>query len=119
MAMVRYADLLRPALELLTHTAPELLDEACFDPDKMDELAFDPRAHEHFHPINKRPNVLFGEWDPHTIDNRGYFRRFVLRQMTLDTLLTWLNPPAGAAPSLVAPVFRHRRPAQELPGFSF
>ena len=41
----------------------ELLDEACFDPDRMDELGFDPRAHDHFHPVNKRPNVLFGEWD--------------------------------------------------------
>ncbi len=92
-----YADLIRPALELLLHTEPILLEEACFDPEKMDELAFDPRAHDHFHPINKRPNVLFGEWDPQTIDNRGYFRRFVLRQMTLDTLLTWVDPPEGAA----------------------
>ncbi|HEY2911083.1 MAG TPA: hypothetical protein VGI99_12600, partial [Gemmataceae bacterium] len=92
-----YADLIRPALELLLHTEPILLEEACFDPGKMDELAFDPRAHDHFHPINKRPNVLFGDWDPHTIDNRGYFRRFVLRQMTLDTLLTWVDPPEGTA----------------------
>ncbi|MFO0798856.1 MAG: hypothetical protein U0804_15395 [Gemmataceae bacterium] len=93
----RYADLIRPALELLAQTAPELLDEACFDPERMDELAFDPRAHDHFHPINKRPNVLFGEWDPHTIDAKGFYRRFVLRQMTLDTLLTWVHPPAGVA----------------------
>ena len=64
-------------------------------PDHLDELAFDPRAHDHFHPVNKRPNVLFGEWDPHTIDNRGYYRRFVLRQMTLDTLLTWVDPATG------------------------
>jgi hypothetical protein len=91
----KYADLVRPALELLTHTEPILLEEACFDPEKMDELAIDPRAHDHFHPVNKRPNVLFGEWDPHTIDHRGYFRRFVLRQMTLDTLLTWVDPPEG------------------------
>ncbi|MCI0702174.1 MAG: hypothetical protein L0241_13910, partial [Planctomycetia bacterium] len=87
-----YADLVRPALDLLAKTEPALLDEASFDPSKLDELAFDPRAHDHFHPVNKRPNVLFGEWDPHTIDNSGYFRRFVLRQMTLDTLLTWVAP---------------------------
>ncbi|MBY0457463.1 MAG: hypothetical protein K2V38_09020, partial [Gemmataceae bacterium] len=87
-----YADLVRPALKLLEETDPTLLDEASFDPKKLDELAFDPRAHDHFHPVNKRPNVLFGEWDPHTIDNAGFFRRFVLRQMTLDTLLTWVNP---------------------------
>jgi hypothetical protein len=91
----RYADLVRPALELLAKTDPILLEEASFIPDHMDELAFDPRAHDHFHPVNKRPNVLFGEWDPHTIDNRGFYRRFVLRQMTLDTLLTWVDPTAG------------------------
>ncbi len=87
-----YADIVRPALKLLGETAPALLEEASFDPAKLDELAYDPRAHDHFHPVNKRPNVLFGEWDPHTIDNSGYFRRFVLRQMTLDTLLTWVAP---------------------------
>ena len=87
-----YADILRPAMKLLAETEPTLLEEASFDPAKLDELAFDPRAHDHFHPVNKRPNVLFGEWDPHTIDNSGYFRRFVLRQMTLDTLLTWVAP---------------------------
>ena len=87
-----YADIIRPAMKLLAETEPTLLEEASFDPAKLDELAFDPRAHDHFHPVNKRPNVLFGEWDPHTIDNSGYFRRFVLRQMTLDTLLTWVAP---------------------------
>ncbi len=91
----RYADLVRPALDLLTKTDRGLLDDACFDPDKLDELAFDPRAHDHFHPINKRPNVLFGEWDPQTIDGRGFYRRFVLREATLQTLLTWYAPPAG------------------------
>ena len=87
-----YADIVRPALKLLEDTEPALLEEASFDPAKLDELAFDPRAHDHFHPVNKRPNVLFGEWDPHTIDNTGHYRRFVLRQMTLDTLLTWVYP---------------------------
>lgn len=87
-----YADIVTPALRLLNETQPTLLEEASFDPTKLDELAFDPRAHDHFHPVNKRPNVLFGEWDPHTIDNAGHYRRFVLRQMTLDTLLTWVAP---------------------------
>jgi hypothetical protein len=91
----KYADLIRPALELLSKTDPVLLDESSFTSDHLDELAFDPRAHDHFHPVNKRPNVLFGEWDPHTIDGRGYYRRFVLRQMTLDTLLTWVEPDTG------------------------
>jgi hypothetical protein len=91
----RYADIIRPALELLAKTDAVLLDEASYTPDHLDELAYDPRAHDHFHPVNKRPNVLFGEWDPHTIDGRGFYRRFVLRQMTLDTLLTWVDPTIG------------------------
>lgn len=99
----RFADLVRPALDLLARIDAALLEEACFDLNKLDELAYDPRAHDHFHPVNKRPNVLFGEWDSHTIDNRGYYRRFVLRQATLDTLLAWiagppnLDRPAGEA----------------------
>jgi hypothetical protein len=87
-----FADIVRPAIKLLEDTDPLLLEEASFDPKKLDELSYDPRAHDHFHPINKRPNVLFGEWDPHTIDNGGYYRRFVLRQMTIDTLLSWVAP---------------------------
>lgn len=87
-----FADVVRPAIKLLEDTDPVLLEEASFDPNKLDELGYDPRAHDHFHPINKRPNVLFGEWDPHTIDGAGYYRRFVLRQMTLDTLLAWVGP---------------------------
>ena len=84
-----YYDLVSLGLQLLTQTDSELLEEACFDPAKMDELTVDPRATDHFHPVNKRPNVLFGEWDPHKIDNQGYYRRFVVRQGTLDALWKW------------------------------
>ena len=85
----RYADLVRPTLELLANTDRDKLAAASFDLDRMDELAVDPRAVDHFHPVNKRPSVLFGEWDPHRIDGQGFFRRFVLRQPTLDALLAW------------------------------
>jgi hypothetical protein len=90
-----YFDVVRMALDLLTHTDRSLLEEACFDPDKMDELAVDPRATDHFHPVNKRPNVLFGEWDPHKIDDNGYYRRFVVRQGTLDALVRWSYQGTG------------------------
>src|SRR5579883_2451581 len=95
----RYADLIRPALELIAQTDPALREEACLDPDRLDELSLDPRAADHFHPVNKRPNVLFGEWDPHRIDSRGYYRRFVLRQPTLDALLTWIGEGPAGEPS--------------------
>jgi len=85
-----YADIIRPALDLLEKTDPGLLDDASFDPARLEEIALDPRAIDHFHPVNKRPSVLFGEWDPHRIDGRGYYTRFVLRQSTLDALLRWI-----------------------------
>ncbi len=91
-----YHDVVRLGLELLQKTDGDLLEEACYDFEKMDELAVDPRATDHFHPVNKRPNVLFGEWDPHKIDGRGFYRRFVVRQGTLDALVRWsLAGPAS------------------------
>ena len=86
-----YADVIRPALELLEATSPNLLDEASFDLARLEEIALDPRAIDHFHPVNKRPSVLFGEWDPHRIDGKGFYGRFVLRQSTLDALLRWVH----------------------------
>lgn len=94
-----YADLIRPALDLLEKTDRDQLEEAAFDPSRLEELALDPRAVDHFHPVNKRPSVLFGEWDPHRIDGRGYFRRFVLRQPTLDALVLWAYPSGGGRPA--------------------
>lgn len=92
----RYAEILRPALDLLARIDKNLLRQASYDSEKMEELALDPRAVDHFHPISKRPSMLFGEWDPHRIDGSGYFRRFVLRQPTLDALVRWsLGEPDG------------------------
>ena len=51
-------------------------------------MSLDPRAYEFDHPASKRPNHHFGQWDPHHVDNRGYYRRFVLQQITLDALLS-------------------------------
>jgi hypothetical protein len=84
----QYHDLIRKTLEILQSTDPALLDRAWFDPGLLDELALDPRAHDFDHPVNRRPNYHFGGWDPNHIDNRGQYRRFVLRQVTLDALLT-------------------------------
>ncbi|HEV3146435.1 MAG TPA: hypothetical protein VGZ47_21285 [Gemmataceae bacterium] len=91
----RYHDLVQQGLELLRNTDPDLRAEAQFDPELLDELAFDPRAYDHGHPVNRRPNYLFGEWDPHWIDNRGRYRRFVVRQNTLDAMLSRLQGASG------------------------
>jgi hypothetical protein len=75
------------ALKLLNETDDDLLRRAYYSSDQLDELAIDPRAYDFDHPANKRPNYHFGQWDPHKIDNKGRFRRFVVQQVTLDALM--------------------------------
>ena len=85
-ALGRYQLLITKTLEILQATEPSILADACFDPDLLDELALDPRGYDFDHPADKRPNYCFGEWDPHHIDNSGNYRRFIVRQITLDGL---------------------------------
>jgi hypothetical protein len=89
----RYHDLVARALGILRDTDSALLGDAFFDPELLDELAFDPRAYDFDHPVNKRPNYHFGQWDPHHVDNQGRYRRFVVQQVTLDVLLERLEQP--------------------------
>ncbi|MBI1310900.1 hypothetical protein GC176_06290 [bacterium] len=79
------------ALELMAVVPSEVLGGAYFDLDRLDELALDVRAYDHDHPAFKRTNYLFGEWDPHLIDNSGYYRRFVVRKIILDALVDWVD----------------------------
>jgi len=88
-----YHEIIHETLDLLKRTDPELLDEAYFEYDLLDELALDPRAYDFGHPVNRRPNYQFGEWDPHFIDNQGRYRRFVIRQVTLDALMDRVHRP--------------------------
>ena len=83
----RYHDIIKPTLEMLRGTDEDLLRVAYFEPEALIELAFDPRAYDFDHPVNRRPNYHFGEWDPHNIDNRGNYRRFVVRQVALEALI--------------------------------
>jgi hypothetical protein len=93
----RYKEVVEIALRLLAETGEEILREAHFDLDQMDELAFDPRAYDFDHPVNKRPNYHFGQWDPNLIDNRGYYRRYVAQQVTLDALMSRIENCADEA----------------------
>ncbi|MFO0895844.1 MAG: hypothetical protein U0836_00325 [Pirellulales bacterium] len=94
-----YEAIISGAIDILRGAPAELLHEASFDLDRLDELALDPRAYDFEHPVNKRPNHQFGEWDPHSVDQRGYYRRFVLREPLLAALARWVNaaPPAERA----------------------
>jgi len=82
-----YCEIISKALEILRNTSPDILRDAQFDPNNLDELALDARAYDFDHPVNKRPNYYFGQWDPHLIDQSGLYRRFVLQQVTVDALL--------------------------------
>ncbi len=86
--MGRYEKILRLAIEILQQTNQDILDRAWFDWERLDEIAIDPRAYDFEHPVNRRPNYHFGQWDPRQISPAGYYHRFVLQQITLDALLT-------------------------------
>jgi hypothetical protein len=96
----RYQAVIGKALEILSDTDADLLNAAHLDLDLLDELAMDMRAYDHGHPVNRRPNYVFGEWDPHHIDNKGHYRRYVARQITLDGLLSRLEQSSSLSSSL-------------------
>lgn len=92
-----YSELIERTLKILRETPTDILREASFDPDNLRELALDPRAFDFDHPVNRRPNYLFGTWDDRLIDGDGYFRRFVLQQTTLDAISSRLVEPEAVA----------------------
>jgi len=93
-AVGRYRELVERALAILEETDPAVLFQAWFEPAQLDELALDPRAYDFDHPVNKRPNYLFGQWDMHCLDNSGRCRRFVVQQAALDAMLARIEERA-------------------------
>ena len=89
--------LLGATLDFLKRLPDELTEPAHFSLGRMDELCLDVRAHDHLHPVNKRTNYMFGEWDPELIDTKGFYRRFVIRRIILDSLLDWLETDNGTS----------------------
>lgn len=83
----RYRELVLRALQILQDTDRHLLWTAQFDLDHLRELAIDPRALDFDHPVNRRPNHHFGQWDENSVDNQGYYSRFIVHQITLDAML--------------------------------
>ena len=84
----KYEQVIARTLEILRATPADLLADAWFDPALLEELALDPRAYDFDHPVNKRPNYHFGQWDPNHIDGKGFYRRFVLQPLALDSLMS-------------------------------
>ena len=86
-AVGRYHDLVSRALAILEGIDPTLQYDSMFELALLEELAVDPRAYDFDHPVNKRPNYLFGQWDLSKLDNAGRCRRFVLQQVSLDAMM--------------------------------
>ena len=82
-----YQDLIEIAIGIFKQTNPFIMREAFFSLDRLNEIAIDPRSFDFDHPINKRPNHHFGQWDAHNIGEDGFFHRFIIHQVTLDSLL--------------------------------
>ena len=98
-AVNRHSEVIECAIRLLHETDPQILQVAQFDPSLLDELALDPRSFDFDHPVNKRPNHHFGQWDEHHIDSEGRYRRFVIHQVTLDALTARIDDgSAGELP---------------------
>ena len=85
-----YHDLVERTIAFLRETPAEILRDSHFDLERLEELAIDVRAHDHTHPVTKRTNYTFGEWDPHRIDTKGFYSRFIVRKIVLDSLLFWM-----------------------------
>lgn len=100
-AVGRYRAVIEQALAILAKADADVLESAYFDLSLLDELALDPRAYDFDHPVNKRPNYQFGQWDPHQIDSRGRYRRFVLEEVSLDALVERTLAPGDLAPDEV------------------
>lgn len=90
-----YHDIVVRTIEALRATDASILRAASLDPDRMVELACDTRAYDFDHPVHRRANYIFGQWDPDHIDLDGYYDRFVIRQVTLDALLARVGEDAG------------------------
>ena len=87
----KYESIVKQALMILQTTDPQILRESCLDPEKIKELVLDSRAYDFDHPVNRKPNYHFGLWDPNSIDNDGYYCRFVVHQVTLEGILRRLD----------------------------
>ena len=87
-AFGQYESVISLAIDILRDTSPAILRDASFMPEKLRELAVDPRAYDFDHPVHRRLNYSFGTWDERSMDQDGYFRRFVVHRATLDAIMS-------------------------------
>lgn len=84
-------ELIEQTIEFLESMPSHILTDAHFHLDQLEELSVDIRAHDHTHPANKRANYMFGEWDPHQINVKGRYSRFIIRRIILEAMFSWME----------------------------
>ncbi len=82
-----FRKIVKIAIQTISETDPDILRAAGFSLDRLKVLALDPRSFDFDHPINRRPNHHFGEWDENLITKDGFFSRFVVNEITLSSLI--------------------------------
>ncbi len=78
-------------MEILLKLPEDLRIQVDLELDQLEELAFDPRAIDFHHPIQHRPSHIYGTWDPHRLDLKGRYTRYVAQQIVLDLLAQWVK----------------------------
>ncbi|GAB6184834.1 hypothetical protein JCM17478_03360 [Thermopirellula anaerolimosa] len=95
-AFGRYHALVERAVQILDNTDVALRERFYFQLENLEEIALDPRGLDQEHPASFRPNYQFGLWDPHSLNERGCYRRLILHDLPLEIALRWAtrpNPP--------------------------
>ncbi|MFO0976062.1 MAG: hypothetical protein U0996_06660 [Planctomycetaceae bacterium] len=92
-----FASIITATIAFMKSLPEDLIACSHFSLDRLSELALDVRSHDHLHPVNKRTNYVFGEWDPEEIDTKGFYRRFVIRRLILDSLMDWVRSDGNGA----------------------
>lgn len=83
-----YEEIVSGAIAILRDCDEDTARAAQLDIGRLEELAIDPRALDFDHPVNRRPNHHFGQWDEQTVDSEGYFCRFIIHKITIDSMLS-------------------------------
>lgn len=97
-AVGQYEPLISAMIAFMRSLPEDLFAGTHFSLERLSELALDLRAHDHAHPVTKRTNYVFGEWDPDEIDTKGFYRRFVIRRLILDALMHWVTSGSHEIP---------------------
>jgi len=90
-----YGEIVGRAMSSLRETDANILRAASFELSRLQELAFDPRAYDFDHPVHRRANYIFGQWDPDHVSKQGYYTRYVIREVVLSALLSRVEEDAS------------------------